>query len=129
MARIISVEDDELISVPLSAALTRAGHLVGVIPNGALALQTIAFKPPDLVILDCALPGMPGIEILRRLRRSSATYLMPILMLTGHRRERDIDSAIEAGANAYLTKPFDTTELVDCVERLLEEGALHRLVR
>ena len=83
MARIISVVDDDLSSAAISATLSGEGHIVGVIRNGALALDTIRLRLPDLVILDCALPGMPGLEVLRRLRGDSTTYLMPVIMLTG----------------------------------------------
>ena len=68
MARIIYVEDDELAGELVKDVLTEAGHLVGVVGHGTLAYETIAFKRPDLVILDRLLPGMQGIEILQRLR-------------------------------------------------------------
>ena len=83
MARIICVEDDDVAGDLIQDVLTQAGHLVGVIGHGTLAYETIAFKKPDLVILDWSLPGMQGIEILNRLRGTPATYLTPILMLTG----------------------------------------------
>ncbi|MBW4329758.1 response regulator transcription factor [Stakelama sp. CBK3Z-3] len=124
MARIISVEDDELIGAALVMALGAEGHLVGVINNGALALETIRFKRPDLVILDRALPGMPGIEVLKRLRQDPHTYMLPVIMLTGHRRESDLDSAFEAGVNEYLTKPFDAAQLVATVDRVLRFSPL-----
>ena len=124
MARIISVDDDDLISAAISATLGAEGHIVGTIRNGALALDTIRLRLPDLVILDCALPGMPGIEVLRRLRGDSTTYLMSVIMLTGHRRESDIDAALEAGANEYITKPFEPADLIARVESVLAANSL-----
>ena len=91
--------------------LTQAGHLVGVVGHGTLAYETIAFKRPDLVILDRLLPGMQGIEILQRLRQLPVTYLTPILMLTGKRGEASIDEALAAGADDYLVKPFEPEDL------------------
>ena len=80
--RIIYVEDDDLMGDIVKDLLSEAGYLIGVIGHGTLAYETIAFKKPDLVILDRSLPGMDGIEILRRLRAAPDTYLMPVLMLT-----------------------------------------------
>ena len=119
MARIIYVEDDELAGELVRDILTQAGHLVGVIGHGTLAHDTIAFKKPDLVILDRSVPGMPGMEILRNLRQTPATYLTPILMLTARRGNGPRDEALEAGADDYLVKPFSPEDLVERVEAAL----------
>jgi two-component system response regulator MtrA len=119
MARIIYVEDDDLAGELVRDVLTQAGHLVGVIGNGTLAFETIAFKKPDLVILDRSLPGMQGVEILKRLRQMPATYLTPVLMLTGKRGEASADEAMAAGADDYLMKPFQPEDLVQRVEAAL----------
>ncbi|MEG3164091.1 response regulator transcription factor [Sphingomonas sp. PB2P19] len=119
MARIIYVEDDDLAGELVRDILTQAGHLVGVIGHGTLAYDTIAFKRPDLVILDRAVPGMPGMEILKRLRQAPETYLTPVLMLTGKRGGGLADEALEAGADDYLTKPFQPDDLVRRVEAAL----------
>ena len=120
MARIIYVEDDDLAGDLVREVLTEAGHLVGVVGHGTLAFETIAFKRPDLVILDRALPGMQGIEILKRLRQMPATYLTPVLMLTGKRGEGLSDEALEAGADDYLVKPFSPEDLVQRVAAALD---------
>jgi two-component system response regulator MtrA len=119
MARIIYVEDDDLAGELVRDVLTQAGHLVGVIGNGTLAYETIAFKKPDLVILDQSLPGMQGVEILKRLRQMPASYLTPILMLTGKRGTALADEALRAGADDYLIKPFEPEDLVERVEAAL----------
>lgn len=120
MARIIYVEDDDLAGELVKDVLTQAGHLVGVIGHGTLAFETIAFKKPDLVILDRSLLGMQGIDILKQLRQMPATYLTPILMLTGKRGEVLSDEAIAAGADDYLLKPFEPEDLVQRVASALE---------
>lgn len=120
MARIIYVEDDDLAGELVREVLTQAGHLVGVIAHGTLAYETIAFKKPDLVILDRSVPGMPGMEILKNLRQTPATYLTPILMLTAKRGHGLADQALEAGADDYLVKPFRPEDLVARVAAALE---------
>lgn len=120
MARIIYVEDDDVAGELVRDVLTEAGHLVGVVGHGTLAFETIAFKKPDLVILDRSLPGMQGIDILKQLRQMPATYLTPILMMTGKRGEALSDEAIAAGADDYLLKPFEPEDLVQRVARALE---------
>lgn len=120
MARIIYVEDDDLAGELVKEVLTAAGHLVGVVTHGTLAFETITFKRPDLVILDQSLPGMQGMDILKRLRQMPATYLMPILMLTGKRGDALSDEALEAGADDYLVKPFKPEDLVQRVATALE---------
>lgn len=120
MARIIYVEDDDLAGELVKDVLTQAGHLVGVVGHGTLAFETIAFKKPDLVILDRSLPGLQGMDILKRLRQMPATYLTPILMLTGARGVELCDEALEAGADDYLIKPFEPEDLVQRVARALE---------
>jgi two-component system response regulator MtrA len=119
VARIIYVEDDDLSGALVRDVLTQAGHLVGVIGHGTLAYETIAFKKPDLVILDRSLPGMQGMEILKRLRQTPETYLTPILMLTAKRGNALADEALEAGADDYLIKPFKPEDLVQRVEAAL----------
>jgi two-component system response regulator MtrA len=120
MARIIYVEDDDLVAELVKDVLTRAGHLVGVIGHGTLAFETIVFKKPDLVILDQSLPGMQGMEILTRLRQVPATYLTPILMLTGKRGDAMSDEALATGADDYLVKPFEPEDLVRRVAAALD---------
>lgn len=127
MARIIYVEDDPLVAELVQSILTQAGHLVGVIEHGTLAYETIAFKKPDLVILDRQLPGMQGLEILRALRRLPGLYLTPVLMLTAKGGEDAIDEGMGFGANDYLVKPFDPDQLVDRVRDVLQQNSFRNL--
>ncbi|MET3762079.1 two-component system response regulator MtrA [Sphingomonas sp. UYEF23] len=106
--------------------LTDAGYLIGVIGHGTLAYETIAFKKPDLVILDRSLPGMQGIEILERLRTAPETYLIPVLMLTAAGGRDKIDEGLGAGADGYLVKPFDPEALVRKVEGILDNSLFNR---
>lgn len=106
--------------------LTTAGYLVGVVGHGTLAYDTIAFKKPDLVILDRSLPGMNGIEILKRLRAAPDTYLMPILMLTATGGDEKIDEGLGSGADGYLVKPFDPDTLLGKVASILDNSLFKR---
>lgn len=126
MARIIYVEDDDLIGGVVQDILTAAGHLIGVVSHGTLGFETIAFKRPELVILDISLPGMTGIDIIKGLRRLSATHLTPILMLTAQRGDTIAEEALGAGANEFMTKPFSPDELVRKVGDTLNNNPFNR---
>ncbi len=124
--RIIYVEDDDLAAEIVQDLLTAAGYLVGVVAHGTLAYETIAFKKPDLVILDRSLPGMQGMEILRRLRTTPDTYLIPVLMLTAKGGGAMVDEGLGAGADGYLVKPVDPEMLVGKVAEILQHSLFSR---
>ena len=126
MARIIVAEDDGIVSDIVREALTNAGHVVGVLDNGADALRAIQLKKPDLVILDCTMPELSGLIVLREMRTSSTVYDTPVLMLTGRQGARDVELAYNQGADDYMKKPFDPDELVFRVEELLEKHRSNR---
>jgi DNA-binding response OmpR family regulator len=126
MARIIVAEDDDLVSDIVREALTKEGHLVGVIDNGADALRAIQLKRPDLVILDCMMPEVSGLIVLREIRTSSTLYDTPVLILTGRQGAIDVELAYGQGADDYMKKPFDPDELVFRVEELLEKRSANR---
>ncbi len=126
MARIIVAEDDDLVSDIVREVLTKEGHLVGVVDNGADALRAIQLKKPDLVILDCMMPELSGLIVLREMRTSSTVYDTPVLVLTGRQGARDVELAYSQGADDYMKKPFDPDELVFRVEELLEKRSANR---
>lgn len=121
MARIIYAEDDELVAEIVRDTLMDAGHAVGVIGDGITALKVAKIKNPDLIILDCSMPGMGGVEVLRRIRNHQELFATPVLMLTGRSSAADERIAFEAGATDYLKKPFDPDELVFIVENMLDD--------
>jgi DNA-binding response OmpR family regulator len=120
MARIIIAEDDEIVSELVRETLSNAGHVVGVVTNGADAIRAVKVKQPDLVILDCNMPEANGMLVLREIRAALALYDTPVLMLTGRQSDRDVALAYNQGADDYMKKPFDPEELVFRVEELLE---------
>jgi len=121
MARIIIADDDDLVAEIAYEALTAGGHIVGRVSNGAEALASIRAKKPDLVILDCNMPELGGLLVLREMRQSVQFCETPVLILTGRRSERDVQLAQFEGANDYMKKPFDPDELVFRCDELLDK--------
>jgi two-component system response regulator MtrA len=108
-SRILVVDDDQSIAEMVGIVLRGKGFEVITSADGPSALETFARQQPDLVLLDLMLPGMDGIEVCRRLRRDSG---VPIIMLTARTDTADVVEGLEAGADDYLTKPFEPEELV-----------------
>ncbi len=103
-AHILLVDDDALLSRSLTFGLEQAGYHVSTETTGEEALALALRDPPDLILLDIGLPGMDGLEMLRRLREHLST---PVIFLTARRRELDQVLGLESGADDYITKPFD----------------------
>ena len=122
MARIIIADDDEIEGEVARDALIAAGHGAGLVTDGAQALQVIKARRPDLVILDCNMPGLSGVLLVQELRKMTAFADLPVMMLTGRRSSRDEELARFAGANEYMKKPFDPDELVFRVDEMLAKG-------
>lgn len=116
MATILLVEDETDLGRLVVRELEAAGYRVRHAADGSAALRYFEAAPPDLVVLDWLLPGLDGLEVLRRLRQTSA---VPVLMLTARAEEVDRVIGLEVGADDYLTKPFGTRELVARVRALL----------
>ena len=116
MQTILLVEDEVELARVVARDLEAAGYRVVRAADGRQALASFAAQPPDLVILDWMLPGLDGLEVLRRIRQASA---VPVLMLTARTEETDRVVGLEVGADDYLTKPFSLRELVARVRALL----------
>jgi DNA-binding response OmpR family regulator len=120
---VLVVEDEASIASFVSLYLKNAGYVVRTASTGGDALNQIASGDVSLIVLDLMLPDIDGIEICRRVRKSSD---VPILMLTA--RDEDVDKIIglEVGADDYLTKPFNPRELVARVKSVLRRAAPER---
>jgi len=120
---ILVVEDESSIASFVSLYLKNAGYAVKTASNGKDALAQVAVEKPALVVLDLMLPDIDGIEVCRRIRKSSD---VPILMLTA--RDEDVDKIIglEVGADDYLTKPFNPRELAARVKSILRRSTPER---
>jgi two-component system, OmpR family, phosphate regulon response regulator PhoB len=117
--RIGIVEDAPEIVTILDYNLTTAGYRVEVMECGDRAAEQLREQPPDLLILDWMLPGVSGIELLRRLRKWPNTQSLPVIVLTARTEETDLVRALETGADDFMTKPFSPQELVARVGALL----------
>jgi two-component system, OmpR family, response regulator QseB len=114
--RILLVEDDELLGAGIQDALTRARHAVEWVRQGTQALAALEGEELDLVVLDLGLPGMDGIDVLRRARAKGS--LTPVLVLSARDTPSQRVAGLDAGADDYLVKPFDVEELLARVRAL-----------
>ncbi|HMC39383.1 MAG TPA: response regulator transcription factor [Acidimicrobiales bacterium] len=119
-ARILVIEDDPTVAEVVSRYLSREGFHVDVSGDGIAGLQAALEAPPDLLVLDLMLPGISGLEVLRRLRRSAP---VPVIMLTARSSEADKVSGLEFGADDYVAKPFSPRELTARVKAVLRRAA------
>ena len=117
--RIIVAEDEPNIVISLEFLLRNAGHDVSIARDGETALRLAREARPDLIVLDLMLPLINGFEVCHRIREDPALRDTKVLMLTARGRQSEITRGLEAGANAYMTKPFATRDLLAAVAELL----------
>jgi DNA-binding response OmpR family regulator len=111
-AEILIIDDDQDMLRLLELALSSAGFRVTCVENGPQALRYLAKGLPDLVLCDILMPDMDGYEILVMIRSNPQTNRLPVLMLSGLGQQKDVQRALEAGANSYICKPFSLRGLV-----------------
>src|SRR5256885_10642640 len=120
---VLVVEDESSIASFVALYLKNAGYAVRTVANGSDALTHVAAESPSLIVLDLMLPDIDGIEVCRRIRKSSD---VPILMLTARDEAVDKIIGLEVGADDYLTKPFNPRELVARVKSILRRAQPER---
>jgi len=120
MSRILIVEDEDAILLPLADNLRLEGYEVTTATDGRQGLTLGEEKRHDLIILDIMLPGMDGFDVCKKLRQAGST--IPILMLTAKSQEIDKVLGLELGADDYVTKPFSSRELLARVKALLRRA-------
>ncbi len=119
MQSVLVVDDDPDILDLVSFNVSRVGLECLAASGGDEALQIVQLRKPDLIVLDIMLPGVSGIEILKRLKDDSATRDIPVILLTAKGEEVDRVLGLELGADDYVTKPFSVRELVLRIRRVL----------
>lgn len=118
--RLLLVEDQEELAEWLAKALRQGGHAVDVMGRGDHADHALLTQPYDLVILDLSLPGMDGLEVLKRLRTRGGD--LPVLILTARGSTDERVIGLNLGADDYLVKPFELSELEARIKALLRRG-------
>jgi DNA-binding response OmpR family regulator len=117
--KVLVADDEPNIVISLEYLLKREGYTVVVAKDGQEALDTIALERPDLVLLDVMMPKKTGFEVCQAVRANEALQSTKILMLTAKGRDTDVAKGLALGADAYMTKPFSTRELVLKVAQML----------
>ena len=116
---ILVADDNADILELVKAVLERSGYEVVAVSDGAQALASVDERKPDLAVLDITMPGINGLEVLRRLRADTRTSGLPVVLLSAQVQEADVDRGFATGASAYLKKPFSPRELTERVADLL----------
>lgn len=117
--RILIVDDEPNIVISLEYLMKREGYETAVAGDGEAALASLAERAPDLVILDVMLPKLNGFEVCRQIRADPRWRGVRVLMLTARGRDTEVAKGLGVGADAYVTKPFSTKDLVALVKHLL----------
>ncbi len=119
----ILIVDDELsILVPLQFLMEKAGYKAKLAQSGKEAIEKISANCPDLVLLDIMLPDLDGYEIYQMIRQRAEWESIRIIFLTAKNRDTDMAKGLAMGADAYITKPFSNTQLVEKIRELIGPG-------
>jgi len=120
--RLLLVEDHADLAIWVSKTLRQSGFVVDVVGRGDHALTSLLTQTYDLAILDLSLPGMDGLEVLRRMRSQEKTARLPVLILTARSTLEDKVKGLNLGADDYLAKPFEVAELEARIKSLLRRS-------
>jgi len=120
--KVLIVDDEPNIVLSVEFLMRREGHEVMSAADGQAALELLGKDKPDLMILDVMMPRKNGFEVCAEVRADPQLADLPILMLTAKGREAERDKGLSLGADAYITKPFSTHELVANVNELLAQN-------
>ncbi len=120
--KILIVDDEPSIIVPVQFLMEQNGYDVMVAFSGEEAMEIIAEKKVDLILLDIMLPVIDGFEVCQRVRENPQWHKIKIILLTALGSDANVEKGLALGADAYITKPFSNIEIVDKVKKLLEES-------
>jgi two-component system, OmpR family, alkaline phosphatase synthesis response regulator PhoP len=118
--KILIVDDEPNIVVPLQFLMEQNGYRVRIAQNGEDAVDAVLRFRPDLILLDIMLPGINGFEVCQTIRENPELLATKIILVTALGRDVDMAKGIALGADAFITKPFSNSEIVDRVRELLE---------
>ncbi|MCM2356519.1 MAG: response regulator [Geobacteraceae bacterium] len=117
--KILIVEDEESLLKLESILLSSKGYNVTGVMDGRAALEEVRLNRPDLVILDIMLPEMDGFEVCRQIKENPDTRHIPVVMLTAKKNSQDFARGQQVGSDAYITKPFKSSKVLDTIQELL----------
>jgi DNA-binding response OmpR family regulator len=123
MKRVLIADDEPNIVLSLEFLVTQAGYEIRVARDGAEALAAVREWRPDLVLLDIMLPLKDGFEVCQQIRDDPAIRDTKVIMITAKGREVEVAKGMAVGADAYVTKPFSTKELVALIRQMLGDDA------
>jgi DNA-binding response OmpR family regulator len=119
--RVLVADDDPDIRDLVDFKLSQAGYAVQAVPDGLAAWEAYQQEVPALVILDVMMPGLSGIDVLRKIRDSESPAT-PVLLLSAKSRDTDVDTGFAVGADDYVIKPFSPRELLHRVNGILSRA-------
>lgn len=118
--KILLVDDEINLVEPMAYTLRQKGFETAIAVNGDQAISAYELEEPDLILLDWSMPDLSGIDVLKKIRDNK--NIVPVIMLTGKSAKEDIVEALEAGADDYVTKPFNWEELIARVNAALRRS-------
>jgi DNA-binding response OmpR family regulator len=121
--RILIADDEPNIVISLEFLMQRNGFEVKTAGDGEAALRVVNEFRPDLILLDIMLPLKSGYEVCQKIRENPELGAMKVVMITAKGRDIEVAKGLALGADAYITKPFSTQDLLDQVKRLLSDAA------
>ncbi|MGI8792671.1 MAG: response regulator transcription factor [Acidimicrobiales bacterium] len=122
MPKVLLVDDDPVILKLLQVNFEMEGYTVVTANDGVEGLEQARAERPDVILLDIMMPRKDGLEVTRELKGDDDTKHMPIILLSAKAQATDVELGKAAGANDYITKPFDPLELLDRVREMLDGG-------
>lgn len=120
MAKILVAEDERDIRDLIAFSLRNAGHEVITTADGESALEQVYAQRPDLVLLDVRMPRLDGYQVCRRIKQDRSLRNIPVAFLSAKGQDAEVEQGLQAGAEAYIIKPFSLEELLSRVEQLLQ---------
>ncbi|NQT90480.1 MAG: response regulator [Candidatus Omnitrophica bacterium] len=118
--KVLLIEDEESLVELLKFRLEASGYGIETALDGEEGINKIKELKPDLVILDITMPKMHGYDVCRLAKANEETRDIPIIMLTAHAQKKDIEEAMESGADTFISKPFEPKDLLEKIEKLLK---------
>lgn len=116
---VLIVDDDPQVTLALSIRLRAAGYVVDTAPDGETGLEKLALKLPDVVLLDMRMPGIDGLEVIRRMKMDERLSRVPVIVISANAQETVKREAIATGAKLFLEKPYESRVLLDALTRVL----------